>query len=324
MRALRFHEFGTPDVLQLETLPDPQADATHAVVAVRAASINPSDIRNVEGKFPMTTLPRVPGRDYAGVVVEGPKAWRDVEVWGTGDAGFAVDGSHASFIRVPVASLRRKPARLSHAQAASIGVNFAAAWLGVVEYAGLRAGETLVVIGAGGGVGGAAVQIGHATGARVIGISRQPLPQASPAAQMAAHVITLPSADAVMAVRDLTQGRGADMVLNTVGGESFEPSLAMLAQRGRLIVLASPGQRRQSLDLLDFYHNETQMFGVDTLKRGMVGSAALLEGIGMGFEAGQFIPPVITREVGLSEAVEAYKQVNAGLRGRVVIVPDQA
>ena len=323
MQALRFHKFGTPDVLQLETMPDPQADDVHAVVAVRAASINPSDVRNIEGKFPMTTLPRVPGRDYAGVVVAGPKAWLNEDVWGTGDAGFAVDGSHAAFIRVPVASLRRKPACLSYAQASAIGVNFTAAWLGLVTYGQLRAGETLVVIGAGGGVGGAAVQIGRARGAKVIGICRNKLAEEAPASRMADQIITLPAAEAVTAIHDLTQGKGADMVLNTVGGETFEPSLSMLAHRGRLVVLASPGQRRQSLDLLDFYHNETQMFGVDTLKRDMVASAALLDGIGAGFESGHFVPPLISQSVGLGQAAEAYKRVGAGWQGRVVLVPEQ-
>lgn len=323
MRALKFYEFGSPDVLKLETLPDPQADAAHAVVAVRAASINPSDVRNIEGRFPFTTLPRIPGRDYAGVVVSGPPAWMGVDVWGTGDAGFTSDGSHAEFIRVPIASLRRKPERLNYAQAASIGVNFTAAWLGVVDYAALQAGETLVVIGAGGGVGGAAVQIGHRIGARVIGISRTPLAKDAPAAQLADHLIVASSPlEAVEAVRSLTHGKGAEMVLNTVGGVTFEPSLSMLAHRGRLIILASPGLRRQSLDLLDFYHHETQMFGVDTLKRDMIACAALLDEIGRGFEEGRFIPPVIAEMIGLNHASDAYRQVSAGMRGRVVIAPE--
>src|SRR5271166_3800866 len=141
MRALRFHEFGGPEVLRLETMPLPQANETQAIVAVRAASINPSDVGNVAGRFPYTTLPRIPGRDYSGIVVAGPEDWLGAEVWGTGDAGFGRDGSHAENILVPVASLRRKPTTLSHEQAASIGVTFAAAWLGVLEYAKLCAGE---------------------------------------------------------------------------------------------------------------------------------------------------------------------------------------
>jgi NADPH:quinone reductase-like Zn-dependent oxidoreductase len=324
MRALRFHETGAPSVLRLETVPDLQADAENAVVAVHAASINPSDVGNVRGNFPRTTLPRTPGRDYSGVVVAGPADWIGAEVWGTGDAGFARDGSHAEAIAVPVASLRRKPSALNHAQAASIGVTFAAAWLGIVEYAGLRTGETLVVIGASGGVGGAGVQIGRRIGARVIGVDRSAPNPDSPAARMADRIITPPPEEAAAAIRELTGGRGADVVLNAVGGPTFEPSLGMLAHRGRLAVLASPGQRRQSFDLLDFYHNESRMFGVDTLARDMTASAAILDGLAPGFEDGSFLPPIIDRTVGLDDAVEAYEAVAAGARGRVVLTPQDA
>ena len=321
MRALRFYGFGSPDVLRLETVPDPQADASTAVVLVHAASINPSDVVNVAGRFLTTTLPRTPGRDYSGVVVAGPPEWLNAEVWGTGDAGFAVDGSHADLIRVPIASLRRKPTRLSHAEAASIGVNFAAAWLGVADYAALQTDETLVVIGAGGGVGGAAVQIGRRIGARVIGIDRSRPAEGSPAARMADQIVTPAPEEAAAVIRDLTNGRGADVILNTVGGATFEPSLAMLAHRGRLAVLASPGQPRLSFDLLDFYHNESQLFGVDTLKRDMTASANLLDGIAPGFEDGSFVAPVIARSVGLEGAVEAYRSVAEGTQGRVVLAP---
>jgi NADPH:quinone reductase-like Zn-dependent oxidoreductase len=322
MKALRFDRFGDPEVLRVETVPNPRADAVDAVVAVCAASINPSDVGNVAGRFPYTTLPRTPGRDYSGVVLDGPADWIGAEVWGTGDAGFRRDGSHAACIAVPVASLRRKPATLTHPQAASIGVTFAAAWLGVVEYAGLQAGETLVVIGASGGVGGAAVQIGRWRGARVIGIDRVAPDPAAPAARMAERIITPAPEEAAAAIRDLTGGRGADVVLNAVGGPTFEPSLGMLAHRGRLAVLSSPGQRRQSFDLLDFYHNESRMFGVDTLKWDMTESARILEALTPGFADGTFEAPIIDRAVSLEDAVAAYKAVAAGARGRVVLVPD--
>jgi NADPH:quinone reductase-like Zn-dependent oxidoreductase len=320
MQALTFDRFGDPGVLRVATVPTPHADAVNAVVAVRAASINPSDVANVAGRFPRTALPRIPGRDYSGTVVEGPAEWIGAEVWGTGDGGIGRDGSHAGFIAVPVASLRRKPGPLTHAQAASIGVTFAAAWLGVVEYAHLRPGETLVVIGVG-GVGGAGVEIGRWLGARVIGLDRRPPDPDSPAARMAERIVTPDVSESAAVIRGLTAGRGADVVLNTVGGATFEPSLAMLAPRGRLAVLASPGGRRQGFDLVDFYHNESQLFGVDTLRRDMTASAGLLESLTPGFEDGTFAPPVIDREVPLEQAVEAYRAVAAGARGRIVLVP---
>src|SRR6266446_8818855 len=104
---------------------------------VMAASINPSDVKSVEGAMKQTTLPRIPGRDFAGVVEAGPGEWIGAEVWGTGgDTGFTRDGTHAELIAVPVASLRRKPDILGFNEAASVGGNYIAAWCGI-EAAGL-------------------------------------------------------------------------------------------------------------------------------------------------------------------------------------------
>src|SRR5580658_1102423 len=145
MRAIRFETFGDPSVLKLAEAPTPAADGTTALVRVMAASINPSDVKNVAGAMKQTTLPRIPGRDYAGVVEAGPAAWIGAEVWGTGgDTGFTRDGTHAELLAVPVASLRRKPKTLSFDQAASVGVNYLTAWCGI-EASALKSGETILV-----------------------------------------------------------------------------------------------------------------------------------------------------------------------------------
>src|SRR5580700_5071955 len=113
MRAIEFRQYGDPSVLQLVERPDPRAGDSTAVVRMEAAAINPSDVKNVAGRMSQTTLPRIPGRDYSGVVVEGPAEWIGVPVWGTGgDAGFTRDGTHAELIKVPRASLVRKPEKL--------------------------------------------------------------------------------------------------------------------------------------------------------------------------------------------------------------------
>ena len=323
MQALRFDRFGNPDVLRIETVPDPQPDETNAVVAVRAASVNPSDVSNVAGRFPQTTLPRTPGRDYAGVVIAGPPEWLGVEVFGTGDFGFAHDGTHAERVAVPVASLRRKPATLSHTQAASLGVTFFASWIGVVEYAQLKSAETLAVIGANGGVGNAAAQIGHWLGARVIGVDRFAPEPESPGAKLFDRFVTAAGPDATAAVRDWSGGRGVDVVLNAVGGPTFEPALKMLAHRGRMALLASPGERREGFDLVDFYHNESQLFGLDTLKRDATAAALVLEALAPGFEQGALLAPQIARVEPLKRGADAYRSVAAGSPGRVVISPGQ-
>src|ERR1700731_342043 len=172
MRAIRFKAFGDPSILELAEVAAPAVGGTMALVRGMAASINPSDVKNVAGAMKQTTLPRIPGRDFAGVVEAGPADWIGAAVWGTGgDAGFTRDGTHAEMIAVPVASLRRKPDTLSFDQAASVGVNYMAAWCGL-EAAGLSAGDTVLLIGAAGGVGSAAAQIARRIGARVIGADR--------------------------------------------------------------------------------------------------------------------------------------------------------
>jgi len=268
-------------------------------------------------------LPRVPGRDYAGTVVKGPLEWIGAEVWGTGgEIGYSVDGSHAELIAVPVASLRRKPERLSLEQAAAIGVTHLAAWLGVVEYAQLASGETLLVIGAGGGVGGAAAQIGKWRGAHVIGVDQHQLRSDAPAARAVDDFFVLQGEPLGSLVARATDGRGAQVIFDAVGGPMFEPGLKALGHYGRQVEITSVGNRRVSFDLLDFYHNESRLFGVDTRHRDATASAALLEALTPFFDDGLFQPPVIDQVIPLSDGRMAYKQVAHGdVRGRVVLVP---
>jgi NADPH:quinone reductase-like Zn-dependent oxidoreductase len=319
MKAIQFKSSGSPDVLDYVDLPTPQADADSAVVRVAAASVNPSDVKNVSGHFEHTTLPRVPGRDFSGVVVDGPQAWLGAEVWGTGgDIGFTRDGTHAEFIKIPLAALSRKPTTLSHAEASAIGVNFVVAWLGTVEYAHLQAGETIAVIGAGGGVGGAVVQIAKARGARVIAVDRHPLDPATPAGRLIDDYVPLDK-NVTGSLRELTGGEGADVVYDTVGGVAFETALSLVKRRGRVLEISGTGKRRVEFDLIDFYHNETQLLGVDSAKLGVAESAPLMTALVEGFESGKLTGPAIAQEFPLEQARDAYQAVAAGTRGRVVI-----
>ncbi|ASL46852.1 2-deoxy-scyllo-inosamine dehydrogenase [Burkholderia sp. AD24] len=319
MKAIQFKSFGNPEVLEHTDLPALQADADSAVVQVKAASVNPSDVKNVSGHFEHTVLPRTPGRDFSGVVVDGPADWIGADVWGTGgDIGFTRDGTHAEFIKIPLAALSRKPKTLSHAQASAIGVNFVVAWLGTVEYAHLQAGETIAVIGAGGGVGGAVVQIAKARGARVIGVDRHPLDPETPAGRLIDAYVPFDN-QAAERVRALTGGAGADVVYDSVGGVAFETALSLVKRRGRVLEISGTGKRRVEFDLIDFYHNETQLLGVDSAKLGVAESAPLMTALVEGFENGQLTGPAIAQTFPLAQAREAYAAVAAGTRGRVVI-----
>jgi NADPH:quinone reductase len=322
MRAMRFEAFGDPSVLHLENVPAPAIGENAALVRVMSASINPSDVKNVAGAMRQTTLPRIPGRDYAGIVEAGPAEWVGAEVWGTGgDVGFTRDGTHAELISVPVASLRRKPERLSFDDAASIGVNYMAAWCGL-EVADLKRGETVLLIGAGGGVGSAAAQIAQRLRARVIAADRR-APRPDAPILGIAETLIIDAKDLPAEVRAATNGRGADVVFDMVGGVMFRSAVNSLGPAGRLIEIASTGQREVSFDLVDFYHNEGRIIGVDTLKYDLVASAKVLDALTPGFVAGDYRAAPIAGVFGLGEGEQAYREVAGGAGGRIALHPQE-
>jgi NADPH:quinone reductase len=317
MKALQFKTFGKPDVLEYVDVPTPERDSVSAIVQVRSASVNPSDVKNVSGHFDHTVPPRIPGRDFSGVVVDGPSEWLGKEVWGTGgDIGFTRDGTHAQFIKVPTAALSRKPGNLSHEEASAIGVNFVVAWLGTVTYAQLTEGETIAVIGAGGGVGGAVTQIAKARNCRVIGIDRAAPAVGSPAASLIDDFVPFGD-NTVERVRELTGG--VDVVYDCVGGVAFETALQLAKRRGRVVEISATGKRRLDFDVIDFYHNETQLLGADSAKLGVADSAPLMTALVEGFESGKLRAPLIGHRYELADGQNAYLAVAEGTVGRVVI-----
>jgi NADPH2:quinone reductase len=318
--ALRFTAFGGPEVLSLARVPVEAPAEGEAVVAVRAASINPSDVKNVAGRMRQTVPPRTPGRDFAGVVVAGPAAWLGAEVWGTGgDIGFTRDGSHARFLRIPVAALSRKPANLSFEQAAAVGVNYVTALIGL-DYAQLAAGETLLVIGATGGVGGAACGIAAGRGARVIAASRG-LPDANaPARHATAELLDLTATDLAAAVNDMTGGKGVDVVYDCVGRPDLtEAAIASLGFRGRLIAIAGTPGEQVKLELIPFYRRECRLIGVDSLKRKAADCAPMMDALRPGFESGAYPAPSFAALYPLAQGAEGYAAVAHGTRGRIVL-----
>jgi NADPH2:quinone reductase len=259
MKALRFAEFGPPSVLRIEEVAIPEPGEGEALVHVKGAAINPSDIGNVSGRFKSTTLPRTPGRDFAGVVEKGIQHEGE-EVWGSSPTlGIVRDGSHAEYVVVPAETLSPKPKPLSMAQAAAIGVPYITAWASVVSAAQIQPGETILIVGAAGAVGQAATQIANWKQAHVIGAdtTSDPIPGAE-------SVVNTKTEDLRESVLELTAGRGADAVFDTVGGAMFESALRSLALRGRHVVISSAGEPRVSFNLIDFYHNFTRLLGVDS------------------------------------------------------------
>jgi NADPH:quinone reductase len=306
MKSLRFAEFGPPSVLRIEKVPIPEPGQGEALVRVKAAAINPSDIGNVAGRFKQTTLPRTPGRDFAGIVVKG-KRHEGEEAWGSApELGIVRDGSHAEYVVVPEETLSLKPKSLSVAQAAAIGVPYITAWASVVSAAQIQAGETILIVGVGGAVGQAATQIANWKQARVIGADTRSDPISG-----TVSVINTKTEDLRERVFELTDGKGVNAVFNTVGGPLFEPALQSLAYGGRHVVIASPGNARVSFNLVDFYHNFSRLLGVDSYGLTPQQVAEIADELQAGFEAGALNPAPI-EIVPFEKAVDAYSRVAAG------------
>jgi NADPH2:quinone reductase len=317
MRALRIEKFGPVADLQVRDVEKPHASEGQVLVQVWSAGLNPSDAKNATGAMKQTTLPRTPGRDAAGIVVEGRADLKGAEVWATGGGlGFTMDGCHAEYVLLPEAGIRRKPDSLTLEQAGSIGVPFVTAWLALVHAAAIRAGETILIVGASGSVGSAATQIAKWKGARVIGADLR-----KPAKSLADESIDTSAEDLRERVLRLTGGNGADLAFDTVGGPMFEPCLKSLHRGGRLVEINSAGGRRVSFDLIDFYHQELSLHGVDSLKWDLASAGDILDQLKPGFDSGALAPPA-AQSYPLAQAREAYETLAAGKAvSKLIIAP---
>jgi NADPH:quinone reductase len=292
-------------VLRIEEVAIPEPGKGEALIYVKAAGINPSDIGNVAGRFKNTTLPRTPGRDFSGVVVKGKHEGE--EVWGSAPKlGIVRDGSHAEYVVVPAEPLSLKPKSLSMAQAAAIGIPYVTAWASVVSATQIQPGESILIVGAAGAVGQAATQIANWKQARVIGAATTSDPIPGTVA-----VINTETEDLRERVLELTAGRGVDAVFDTVGGPMFEPALRSLRLGGRQVAISSRGDPRVSFNLIDFYHNSSRLIGVDSFGLTLKQVAEIEDELRSGFETGVLEPPSI-EIVPFEKAVDAYSRVAAG------------
>lgn len=314
MKALRFNTYGSPDVLTVEDLPMPQPAAGEVLIKVAAAAVNPSDIKNVAGLF-AAALPQTPGRDFSGTVVS-PGPWHGREVWGSG-VGFGVSrpGAQAEYLCLPAAWLSAKPARLSMAEAATVGIPFVTAWSALIHLGRLQAGQQVLVTGSSGAIGHAAIQIAHWKGARVIGVGKPEHPNG------ADILVDARSADWADQLALASAGLGVDLVLDAVGGPLFEGALRSLRVGGTHIAISSAGQRRVEFDLQDFYHRQLNLIGLDTMKLGGTEIAAILDELRPGFETGALRPQPHSGHP-LASARKAYASDKAapGAGKRVIIL----
>lgn len=306
---------------RIETQTPPTLQAGEALVRVRSAGVNPSDVKAALGIMPQAVFPRTPGRDFAGVVTEGPTAWIGKEVWGSGgDIGITRNGSHAAWLVLPEAALREKPQNLSFEEAGSVGVPFITAYEGFRRSGMPQRGQTVAVMGANGKVGQAAVQLAAQAGAQVIAVRRGAGAWEGPTSGV--HSIDASRENVAARIRELSEGKGAHIVFNTVGSPYFEAANQAMA-KGATQIFISTIERPVPFDIFTFYRGMHTYVGIDTLALNATETNERMEAMRAGFEAGTLKPFSVAADAvfSLDHAMPVYREVLGGASRRVVFNP---
>lgn len=320
MKAIRVHHFGPPEVLQPEEVPSLAPGTGEVVVRIHAAGVNPVDTYIRSGIYrPDLPLPYTPGSDGAGVITAiGPEV-RHRTVGQRVYVAHSLSGTYAEEALCQEFHTHPLPEKISYGQGAAIGIPYGAAFRALFQRAQALAGETVLVHGASGGVGIAAVQLARAAGLRVIGTAGTPEGQALVLAQGAHHVLNHRRAGYLDQLQELTCGAGVDVILEMLANVNLDRDLGVLAKGGRVVVIGSRGRieidprmtmRQESaiLGMLLFHASDKDLASMH---------AAFIEGLDNGT-----LRPVVSRELPLAEAAAAQHAVmETSTFGKIVLIP---
>lgn len=323
MRAVVIPEFGEPEVLRLDSVPDPRPSPREVVVRVHASGVNRADTLQRRGLYPPPPgASEVPGLEFAGVVDEVGDA---VTRWHHGDRimGIVAGGGYAERVAVDERVAVAVPAGMETTVAGAIPEVYMTAYDAVFLQAGLKRGETLLIHAVGSGVGTSALQLARRAGAHTIGTSRT----ASKLERAAAMGLELgvPGGEAwEAAVTDATGGRGADVILDLVGAPYLARNQAAIALRGRHVVVGVPGGIRASLDLRSLMARRAHIFGTVLRARGVEEKADLAReftaSVLPGFADGA-LAPAMDRVFPAARAADAHRRMEANENfGKIVLV----
>jgi NADPH:quinone reductase-like Zn-dependent oxidoreductase len=341
LKAVRLHEHGGAEKLRYEDAPDPKiATPSDAIIKLDAASVNHIDIWNRRGLPGMKiAFPRILGGDGAGLVAEIGSDVHNVKVGdavclyppsGCGRCEFCAtdreylcvhlrvlgerdDGTYAQYVRAPARNCFPLPSGMSFEEAAAFPLVYLTVWRMLQTNAALKAGEHLLILGIGGGVATAALQLAAAIGARIIVTSSSDEKLKKAMSLGAEHGINYTKADFAQEVRRITGKRGVDVVLDCVGGSGWVKSLASLAKGGRLVTCGATAGANPATDIQRIFWNHLKIFG------STLGSRAEFKAV-LDFVAASRVRPVIDQMFPLADAAQAQKRMEEGRQfGKIVL-----
>jgi len=336
LKAVRFHSPGGPEVLTYEDAPDPVPGPSEALVRVRACGVNRIDIWLRSGRY-KATLPHVLGADVAGEVAsggEGVPTGARVAVYpvlsdGTcefcvkgmpnrclsvGLLGRACDGGYAEYVKVPAASLV-EIGDMDFETAACVPVNFGTAWNGLASRAAVGPGDTVLVWSAAGGLSHAAVEVAKLLGARVIAAVGDDEKVEFVRSLGADFVVNYHRDDIVQSVRSITDGYGASVVFDHIGGDTWGKSIDALAKGGRMVTLGLTSGPKSEVDVRRVYQDELSIVGTFSFSR-----EQLIQVLGLVAE--KKLKPRIYKTLPLASAQAAHETLESRtVQGKIVLIP---
>src|ERR1700722_14427297 len=319
MKAIRVHQFGGPEVMQLKNVPDPEPGRSQVLIHVRAIGVNPVETYIRAGRYPNLSLPFTPGTDAAGEVAKIGASVRHVNIGARVYTSGSVTGAYANMTVCEAADVHPLPDNASFAEGAALGIPYGTAWRALFQRARAVPGETRLVQGASGGVGSAAVQL-----ARAAGLSAIATACSDRGAQLvrdlgARHVLNHRQPDYLTDVLKITENRGVNIILEMLANVNLGRDLQVLAKNGRVIVIGSRG--KVEIDAREAMVRDAEIRGMLLFNVSAAEKVAIHAALRAGVEYGT-VKPVIAREVPLEEAARAHELImEPGASGKIILLP---
>jgi NADPH2:quinone reductase len=320
MKAIRVREFGGPEVLRLEEVPDPQPGPGQVLVRIHAAGVNPVDTYIRIGTYAQKPpLPYTPGSDAAGEVHSVGQGVTRVK---PGDRVYiyrSLTGTYAERALCTEAQVHPLPENVTYAQGAAVGVPYTTAHRAMYHKARVQPGESVLVHGASGGVGVAAVQMGRAAGMTVVGTAGTDKGRELVKREGAYHVVDHTSADSQEQLMKLTGGRGFEVIVEMLANKNLAKDLAMLTVFGRVVVVGSRGALE--INPRDAMARDATIYGMTSFNISDHDLASIHAALVAGLENGT-LRPVVGQEFPLKDAPRAHQAVmEPGAYGKIVLIP---
>ena len=320
MKAIRVHQFGGPEVLKLDEVPDLHPGEGQAVVKIHAVGVNPFDTYMRTGTYAIKPqLPYTPGADAAGVVAEAGSGIRRFKSSDRVYVAGTLSGAYAALALCQESQLHPLPKSVTFQQGAAVGVPYGTAYRALFDKAQSLPGETVLIHGASGGVGLAAVQLARAHGMTVIGTAGTEKGKGVVKEQGAHHVLDHTQGDVPAQVKKLTGDHGADVIIEMLANKNLAQDLSMLALRGRVVVVGNRGTIE--INPRDAMSRDGAILSMTLFNLSDADRARIYAALDAALESG-VARPVIGKEFPLAEAAKAHEEVmKPGSYGKIVLIP---